>query len=99
MSRRLEQICAKITEAATLNKHELILDYVLPYDPLYKVEERQAFQWYELTPIQRRLKEKLKGFGYELTIKLINTKIGGGLGSMDDDLMIYEDLPHLCICW
>jgi hypothetical protein len=98
MTRRLEQIGLKIRESCLVNKRELILDYALPYDPIYKCEEQRAYQSYEMTPIQRLLKEKLKPFGYDLAIKLINTKIGGGLCSMDDEVK-YEDLPHLCIRW
>jgi len=97
MSRRLDQIGEKIKEAATLGKREIWLDMALPYHTEFAVAER-PFYSAEFTPLQRLIEQKLKAFGYSMQIAKRETHIGGGLGSMDDEVKI-EHLPYLQVRW
>ena len=97
MTQRLDLIDAKITEAATLGRRELY-----PADVIHNADwltvNTMAFRSPEFTPIQRLLKKELERAGFAMNIVTRETKIGGGLGSMDDEIE-YKPLPDIKISW
>ena len=97
MTRRLEQIGEKITEAAKLGKRELWLSSALPYHKEFEVEKK-PFYPAEFTPLQRLIEQELKRLGFVMKIEDRETKIGGGFKSMDTETKI-EMCPYIRVTW
>lgn len=97
MTRRLEQIGEKITEAAKLGKRELWLSSALPYHKEFEVDKKPYYPA-EFTPLQRLIAAELKKLGYMMKIEDRETKIGGGLGSLDEPSRI-EMCPYIRVTW
>lgn len=97
MTKRLKDISEKIVEAAKLSKREIILDYVLPYDSLYKVD-KLAYHPAAFTEPQILLKKELEkvGFAVRLTEQKHDGK--GGLGCLDDDPQPFSTW-HIKVSW
>jgi hypothetical protein len=94
---RLEAICAQIEVAAKLGRSEIWLDIALPHHKEFIVEPT-AFYPVTFTPIQAQVAKGLDDLGFVMKIENRRTKIGGGLGSMDDEVR-YEDLPYIKVTW
>lgn len=97
MTRRLEQIGEKITEAAKLGKRELWLTDALPYHKEFEVVEI-SYRNPEFTPLQRLVEAELKKLGFTMKIEDREVTIGGGLGSMDDEPR-NEMSPYIRVTW
>ena len=97
MDRRLKAIGEKIEQAATIGKREIWLDIELPHCTEFYVAER-PFNEPEFSAVQRVVREKLTGLGFGMRIATRETKIGGGLGSMDDEVKI-KQLPYIKVMW
>ena len=97
LNKRLQTINIKIEQAAKLGKREIWLDMELPGYTEFKVLER-PFNEPELTPVQRLVKDGLSAIGFTMKIATRETRIGGGLGSMDDEIEI-KHLPYIKIGW
>ena len=50
------------------------------------------------TPLQERLAKKLQALGYRVEFQPMRVKVGGGLGSMDDEVT-YEMRSYIKISW
>ena len=98
MEKRLDKIGEKVKDAANAGKRELILDYAITDDDAFKMKDAGLFRPPEFTPLQLKMRDKLKEYGFSLEIKMVRTKIRGGLGSLDDEIE-HEDVPHLYIRW
>jgi hypothetical protein len=94
---RLEAICAQIEVAAKLGRSEIWLDIALPHHKEFIVEPT-AFYPVTFTPIQAMVAKGLTDLDFAMRIENRRTKIGGGLGSMDDEVT-YEDLPYIKVTW
>ena len=102
MDKRLERLDKLIQEAARLGKRSITLHrdaapYTYSVGDEFKVEHR-PYQSAEFTPLQRQIKAELEKFGYAVKIVLLEVQIGGGLGSMDDEVR-EEDRPYFQISW
>jgi hypothetical protein len=97
LDQRLDKLGEKIREAASLGKRELYPADVLYHDDWVNIEKK-PFYPPELTPVQRLIEKELKRHGFIMVIDTRNIKIGGGLGSMDDEVK-YEDHPYMLIKW
>lgn len=97
MTRRLEQIGEKITEAAKLGKRELWLTWALPYHKEFEVEKKPYYPA-EFTPLQRLIEAELKKLGFTMKIEDREVTIGGGLGSMDEEPR-NEMRPYIRVTW
>ena len=97
MTRRLEQIGEKITEAAKLGKRELWLTCALPYNKEFEVEKK-PFYPAEFTPLQQLIEAELKKLGFTMKIEDRVVTIGGGLGSMDEKPR-NEMHPYIRVTW
>lgn len=97
MTRRLELLGEKITEAAKLGNREIWLTSALPYHKEFEVEKKPYYPA-EFTPLQRLLEKELKRLGFAMKIEDREVKIGGGLGSMDDAPR-NEMLPYIKVSW
>lgn len=98
MADRLEAIEKVITEAATLGKREVWLSDALPYSDEYKVKDSRYYQSPMLTPVQELIAKELRANGFMFDITLRNVQVGGGLGSMDDEVT-HKALPYLRVWW
>lgn len=96
MTRRLNQVGEKITEAAKLGKRELWLIDALPYNKEFAVED--YYGHIDFTPLQRLIEAELKKLGYSMKIIQRETQIGGGLGSMDEPSRM-EMRPYIRVSW
>lgn len=97
MDRRLSAIGEKIEQAAALGKREIWLDMALPYHNEFVVKE-QPYHTAEFTGIQRSVRDKLVALGFGMIISKRETRIGGDLGSMDDEVKI-EQCPYIKVTW
>ena len=59
---------------------------------------RIKYRTTEFTPIQKLLQAKLTMLGYSMKFEKQEVRIGGGLGSMDDEVT-YEDWDFIKISW
>lgn len=96
MTRRLNQVGEKITEAAKLGKRELWLIDALPYNKEFAVED--YYGHIDFTPLQRLIEAELKKLGYSMKIIQRETQIGGGFKSMDVETKI-EMRPYIRVSW
>jgi hypothetical protein len=69
----------------------------LQFRTIYEVDS-EPYRTTELTPLQRLLQAKLKEFGYAMQLEKQEVKIGGGLGSMDDEVR-KEMHDYIKISW
>lgn len=69
----------------------------LQFRTIYEVVNQQ-YRTAELTPLQLLLQAKLKEFGYSMRLEKQEVQIGGGLGSMDDDVRT-EIHDYIKISW
>lgn len=97
MDQRMKAICEKIEQAATIGKREIWLDIELPHYTEFYVAER-PFNEPEFSAVQRVVREKLTGLGFGMRIATRETRIGGGLGSMDDEVVV-KQLPYIKVSW
>ena len=97
---RLARLDKLIQEAARLGKRNITLHYdgnTHYIGDEFKVKY-QPYSTAEFTPLQSLIKAELEKFGYTVKIVLKNVQIGGGLGSMDDEIK-HEDHPYIRISW
>jgi hypothetical protein len=52
----------------------------------------------EMTGVQKLIKAKLEMLGFSMRFEKQEVKVGGGLGSMDDEVT-YEDRDYIKIAW
>ena len=52
----------------------------------------------ELTDVQQRIRTQLELLGFRMSFEKREVKVGGGLGSMDDEVT-YEDRDYIKISW
>lgn len=97
MEERLDKLNDKIIEASNLGKRELWLSRAFPHAPEYCIKHNLC-KAAELTPLQHIIKAEVEKLGFILEIKYEETQIGGGLGSMGDEIK-YESLPYLRLSW
>lgn len=97
MAARMTAISNKIKETAELGKCSIILDYALPYNTEYQVKQASYFAP-ALSPLQGMIKDALVSAGYSVVATAEQTQIGGGLGSMDDEVT-YETTWHIKVSW
>jgi hypothetical protein len=97
MNRRMDQLSEKIKEAAMLGKSELWVTWALPYNKEFEVEKKPYYPA-EFTPLQQLIEKELKRQGFTMKIEDRETKIGGGLGSMDEAPR-NEMRPYIRITW
>jgi hypothetical protein len=98
IKRHLDIISAKITELATNGASSVLLDYVSHHIEEYRVVDRFAYQYPEYTPLQKRIRDELVTKGFQVKIIQVMTQIGGGLGSMDDEVK-EQPVHHIEIKW
>lgn len=69
----------------------------LQFRTIYDVEHIQ-YRQAELTPLQKLLAAELKKAGYTMKLDTQTVQVGGGLGSMDDEVK-HEQRDYIKISW
>ena len=69
----------------------------LQFRTLYEVEH-QDYRQSELNGLQKLIKARLKLLGFDLRLEAQKVQIGGGLGSMDDEVK-HEMRDYIKITW
>lgn len=98
IDRMLGQLEKLIVAAADLGKNEIILHYTTHiYGDEFRLEKKPFYPT-EFTPFQLLVKEELEKHGYGMSMVVRKVQIGGGLGSMDDEVH-HEDRDFIRISW
>lgn len=94
----LERLGAVITEQANLGNKVLYPRHAsgCGHD-IFEVEKR-PYRAAEMTGIQKKIAERLKTYGYGVTLEEYTVRVGGGLGSMDDEVR-EEPASRFKIAW
>ena len=69
----------------------------LQFRELYEVKH-EDYRPSEMTGVQKLIKAKLEMLGFSMRFEKQEVKVGGGLGSMDDEVF-YESRDYIKIAW
>ena len=92
----LEKICEKVKDAARLGETKLYPNFTL-YNSDLSIQ-KEPFYPAKFTPFQNILVKRLEYLGFHVGIEEYSQKIGGGLGSMDDEVR-HETACRMKITW
>ena len=97
----LDKIEKAIIGAATDGKSQLSLSNamfsIFPYSDNFKITKKDFYPP-ELNEFQKTIKKELMAFGYGVKIDEYPVQIGGGLGSLDDEVKMGTAFQFL-ITW
>ena len=99
MEKYLDDLGKVIEREARLGKSFVFPTHTigLQFRTIYETNKEQ-FRATELTSLQRLIQAELKKHGYMMSLEAQEVKIGGGLGSMDDEVK-YEMRDYIKISW
>ena len=86
LTSRVEYICDKIREEATLGSSELVLKSYLHQNAKWMEIEKKPFYAPEFTAVQKQVEKELKRLGFSVDLHTYTIQIGGGFKSMDDEV-------------
>jgi hypothetical protein len=99
LDKYLEDLGKVIEREANLGKSFIFPSSTigLQFHSLYSTKN-EPYQTTELTPLQKLIQAKLLEFGYSMRLETREVKVGGGLGSMDDEVKL-EMYDYIKISW
>lgn len=99
MDKYTEDLGKVIEREARLGKRFVIPEWTtgLQFRTIYEAK-KESYRSVELTQLQKLLQVRLQELGYTMKLSPREVQIGGGLGSMDDEVK-YEMRDYIEISW
>lgn len=101
LEKYLEDLSGAITNLAQLGKTSFVPECEYSVNLQFRgiwSAKRIDYRPTEFTPQQKLLQAKLKAHGYSMSFEKREVQIGGGLGSMDDEVR-HEMQDYIKISW
>jgi hypothetical protein len=101
LEKYLDDLSNAITALAKLGKTSFVPECEYSVGLQFRevwTAKREDYRSTELTPQQKLLQAKLKAEGFSMTFEKREVQIGGGLGSMDDEVR-HEMRDYIKISW
>ena len=101
MEKYLEDLSDAITALAKLGKSSFVPECEYSVNLRFRdiwSAKRADYRATEFTPLQKLLQAELQAHGYSMTFEKREVQIGGGLGSMDDEVK-HEMRDYIKIGW